>query len=380
MSVFTSAVGRPVDGRARELSEREYTAVAVVAALVAVLGLLGFVNSFAGVAAAARPSFGALAFTVPIGIDVGIAVFAALDITLARLDMRMRWLRLVPWALTAATVYLNVARQHDGFGMVAHAVLPCLWVLAVEIAAHVIRVRAQLVAGARMDAIRRSRWLLAPLATARLWRRMVLWEIRSYPDALARERDRLLARTALQDRYGRLAWRWKAPRRQRALYRLGELVPATDAPALDGPSTDAQTANGTSAARPSIAGPSADALDDADGRADGPHDECSVLAATDPEQEEPAPVKSSDRTARSSARGRSGQHAAADLMPLGRQIAADLEAGGQALTRDSLAAALREAGHTAGNARVGALLARLKSETPTDLENAPAEAMRGEMR
>jgi hypothetical protein len=50
----------------------------------------------------------------------------------------------------------------------------------------------------------------------------VLWEIRSYPAALERERARVLALTGLQDRYGVLAWRWRAPRRVRALYRLGE--------------------------------------------------------------------------------------------------------------------------------------------------------------
>ena len=51
---------------------------------------------------------------------------------------------------------------------------------------------------------------------------MVLWEIRSYPAALERERARVLALTGLQDTYGVLAWRWRAPRRVRALYRLGE--------------------------------------------------------------------------------------------------------------------------------------------------------------
>lgn len=56
-----------------------------------------------------------------------------------------------------------------------------------------------------------------------------------------------------------------------------------------------------------------------------------------------------------------------DLMPLGRGIAADLDARHVPLTRDSLAAALREAGRQAGNARVGALLARLKTE-PTPVE------------
>ncbi|HEY3683557.1 MAG TPA: DUF2637 domain-containing protein [Streptosporangiaceae bacterium] len=313
------------DRRVRVLSEREYTAVAVVAALVAVLGLLGFVNSFAGVQRAAEPSFGWLSFTVPIGIDLGIAVFSALDIVLARLDMRIRWLRLIPWALTGVTVYLNVAGQHGLFGQVAHAVLPCLWVLAVEVAAHVIRVRAQLVADTRMDTIRRSRWVLAPWPTWKLWRRMVLWETRSYPDALARERDRLLTLTELQDRYGRMAWRWKAPRRERALYRLGELAPAADLPAPPAP-------------------------------------------ADEPQPIEAAPKPRKPRTTRRRTK-RAPAPDVDDLMPLGWRVAADLAAAGRPLTRDALRDALKDAGASASNHRAGALLARLRTEAPTD----PAE-------
>ncbi|WP_181019998.1 DUF2637 domain-containing protein [Nonomuraea typhae] len=215
---------------ARPLTTGEHTAVIVTGAVTGVLGLLGFVNSFDSVRAAAEPSFGPLAWTVPLGIDLGIAVFSALDIVLARLGMRVRWLRFIPWALTGATVYLNIAAYLsadpiDWIAVVAHAVLPLLWVVAVEVGAHVIRKRADLAKADRMDGIRRSRWLLAPAATFALWRRMVLWEIRSYPDALARERTRVLAKTDLQDRYGRL-WRFKATRRERALYRLGELTPA----------------------------------------------------------------------------------------------------------------------------------------------------------
>jgi hypothetical protein len=216
--------------RARPLTGGERRAVRVTAGLAGVLGLIGFANSFRAVADAARASFGPLAVTVPVGVDLGIAVFSALDIVLARLDLRPRWVRLVPWTLTAATVYLNVTGQRTGFARVGHAVFPALWVIAVEVAAHVVRVRAGLAAGTVMDRIRPSRWLLAPVPTARLMRRMVLWEIRSYPDALRRERDRLLALTELQDAYGRHAWRLRAPRRLRALYRLGELAPASTQP------------------------------------------------------------------------------------------------------------------------------------------------------
>jgi hypothetical protein len=228
MSEFTPAP--PAGGQAQPLTGGERAAVAVVAALTAGLAVAGFANSFAAVAHAARPSFGPLAPTVPLAIDAGIAVFAALDIVLARLGLRPRWVPAVPWALTAATVWLNIAGQHTWFARTAHAVLPGLWIAAVSLAAHVARVRAGLAAGTALDRIRLSRWLLAPLPTARLARRMVLWEVRSYPDALRRERDRLLALTELQDTYGRLAWRWRAPRRIRALYRLGELAPAPASP------------------------------------------------------------------------------------------------------------------------------------------------------
>lgn len=207
------------------LTGGELAAARATGALTAVLGLLGFANSYASVARAAAPSFGRLAPTVPVAIDLAIAVFSAMDIVLARLDMRPRWVRLLPWALTAATVYLNVSGQATWFGRIAHAVFPSLWVVAVALAAHVIRVRAHLASGAAMDRIRASRWLLAPVSTARLKRKMVLWEIRSFPAALERERERALALTAMQDKYGMLAWRWRAPRRERALFRLGVHAP-----------------------------------------------------------------------------------------------------------------------------------------------------------
>lgn len=221
--------GGPVtDRRARPLTKPERRAVIATTIAVGLIGVIGFANSFARVATAAHPSFGLMSPTVPLGIDLSIAAFSAIDIVLARLDMRPRWVRVIPWGLTAVTIYLNVAGQPSWFDRVAHGVFPALWVIAVEIGAHVIRTRAGLAAGTRMDRIRISRWLLAPVRTASLWRRMILWEIRSYPSALARERARVLALTGLQDAYGHLAWRWKAPRRDRALYRLGELVPAED--------------------------------------------------------------------------------------------------------------------------------------------------------
>lgn len=67
----TPASGVGTD-RVRVDAARVRQVSAVIAGAVAVLGVIGFVVSFARVSAAAAPSFGALAPAVPMGIDVGI--------------------------------------------------------------------------------------------------------------------------------------------------------------------------------------------------------------------------------------------------------------------------------------------------------------------
>ena len=157
-------VGSSTQGRAA-LGGVERAAAGAVVALVVLLGVIGAVNSFRAVAEAVEPSFGGLAWTVPIGVDVGIAVFTALDLLLARVGMRMSWLRLVPWALVATTIYLNVAGEEESVAAVAHGVLPALWVIAVEAGSHVVRSHVGLTSSSgveRMDRVRWSRWVLAP--------------------------------------------------------------------------------------------------------------------------------------------------------------------------------------------------------------------------
>jgi hypothetical protein len=317
------------------LGRAERAAVGAVVALVGVLGVLGMVNSFARVAEAVAPSFGHLAWTVPLGIDIGIAVFTGLDIVLARLGMRTAWLRVFPWALVITTVYLNIADETTGVGIVAHAMLPGLWVIAVEAGSHTIRVRAGLHhgrGGRQMDRVRRSRWLLAPLATVRLWRRMVLWEMTDYATALRRERDRQLARCDLVDRYGRLSWRWKAPRRARVLYRLGDLAPTRT---LTDPTNSSAPAPATSKPRRS---------------------------------------RSAGKAAAAKARATAGA-TVEDLMPDGLRLAAAAAAEGRRVTRDELRAELG-----ISNTRASALLARLRdldalATTPAPAAPTPAEAV-----
>ncbi|MGW2853405.1 DUF2637 domain-containing protein [Streptomyces sp. NPDC001215] len=191
------------------------------------VGALGLIASFDAVSsAAARWGFGE-PWMLPVGIDVAIPVFTVANLLLIRMDMALAWVRFVPWALTLVTCGLNIAAGDSLWAKVAHGTMPLLWVVFSEIGAHVYAVRIGAATGRRMEKVRFSRWMLAPLSTFALWRRMTLWEITSYSDALARERERQLARARLRERHGR-RWRSKTPRPERVLLKLGELAPASE--------------------------------------------------------------------------------------------------------------------------------------------------------
>ncbi|MET7911534.1 DUF2637 domain-containing protein [Streptomyces avermitilis] len=218
------------------LTRPEMGLAGIGALAAAAVGALGLYSSFDAVSlAAARWGF-SNPHTLPIAIDIAIPVFTLANLLLIRLDMALAWVRFVPWVLTLVTCWLNVAAGHVLSAKVAHGTMPLLWVVFSEIGAHVYAVRIGAVTGRRMDKIRLSRWLLAPLSTFALWRRMTLWEVTSYTDALACERERLLARADLHERFGPVAWRWRTPRRERVMLRMGELAPAgADVPAVPEP-------------------------------------------------------------------------------------------------------------------------------------------------
>jgi hypothetical protein len=61
-----------------------------------------------------------------------------------------------------------------------------------------------------MEGVRLMRWVLSPIPTFLLWRRMKLWELRSYEQVIKLEQERLVYQARLRSRFGR-AWRRKAP-------------------------------------------------------------------------------------------------------------------------------------------------------------------------
>lgn len=91
-----------------------------------------------------------------------------------------------------------------------HAVIPVLFVVVVEASRHAVGRIAAITADRHMESVRLLRWVLSPVPTFRLWRRMKLWELRSYDEVVRLEQDRLVYRAQLRFRYGR-GWRRAAP-------------------------------------------------------------------------------------------------------------------------------------------------------------------------
>ncbi len=185
----------------------------------ALIGVVGFAVSFWSVAHAAEPYLGWASWTLPTLVDLGIFVLSGLSLFLELHEISSKWIRMIPTGLAGFTVYLNTAQQHTWFGKAVHSAGPALWIAVVEIATFTVRRLVGLASGAVMEKVRASRWLLAPVSTFRLWRRMRLWEVTDYRVAIGREHERSASLALLKQWYGR-AWRAKAPRGERLAVRL----------------------------------------------------------------------------------------------------------------------------------------------------------------
>ncbi|MET9893415.1 DUF2637 domain-containing protein [Streptomyces sp. NPDC006465] len=195
-----------------QLTRMHKILIGVVVAGAVVIAGIGFAGSYAAVRELAiQKGFGNFSYVFPIGIDAGICVLLALDLLLTWIRIPFPLLRQTAWVLTAATIAFNgAAAWPDPLGVGMHAVIPILFVVSVEAARHAIGRIADITADKHMEGVRLTRWLLSPLPTFLLWRRMKLWELRSYEQVIKLEQERLVYQARLRSRFGR-AWRRKAP-------------------------------------------------------------------------------------------------------------------------------------------------------------------------
>nr|WP_254710363.1 DUF2637 domain-containing protein [Streptomyces lunaelactis] len=198
--------------RPGELTRAHRILIGLVVAGAVIIAAIGFAGSYAAVRELAeRKGFGDFSLVFPIGIDAGICVLLALDLLLTWLRIPFPLLRQTAWLLTVATIAFNgAASWPDPLGVGMHAVIPVLFVVSVEAARHAVGRIADITADKHMEGVRLTRWLLSPIPTFMLWRRMKLWELRSYEQVIKLEQDRLIYQARLQARFGR-GWKRKAP-------------------------------------------------------------------------------------------------------------------------------------------------------------------------
>lgn len=194
------------------LTKAHRALLGLVAAGACIISGIGFAGSYNAVRElAVQKGFGAFSYAFPIGVDAGIVVLLALDLVLTWLRIPFPMLRQTAWLLTVATIAFNAAASWgDPLGMGMHAVIPVLFVVVVEASRHAVGRIAAITADRHMESVRVMRWILSPVPTFRLWRRMKLWELRSYDEVVRLEQNRLVYRAQLRFRYGR-GWRRSAP-------------------------------------------------------------------------------------------------------------------------------------------------------------------------
>ncbi|MFJ5646339.1 DUF2637 domain-containing protein [Streptomyces sp. NPDC093223] len=181
---------------ARPGRDRLMLVLSAVAAIGGTLvGVIGFAMSYSTLAEVAL-SWGfspRLADWFPVGVDASIIAFLALDLYLIRKDTPWPLLRAAAHTMTAATIWFNASSQGDiGADPVrsaSHGVMPLLFVIGVEAARKLFIKKVQLEAGTATDRIPLHRWVLSPLGTPRIYRRMRLYGVTSYPEMTRRERD-----------------------------------------------------------------------------------------------------------------------------------------------------------------------------------------------
>lgn len=186
------------------LSGGQRLALAATITMALVLAAYGAIGSYTTISTLAATFHVPFPYLVPIGIDGGLIGVIVLDLVLAWTGHPLAWLRQLARLLTMGTVAANVsAGWPNPIAVSLHAGAPLMLLAMVEAGRAVLLRRAGLVTGLARDRIPFGRWILSPWRTWLLWRRMILWQITDYHDALDTEAQIRRARTLLQIHYGR---------------------------------------------------------------------------------------------------------------------------------------------------------------------------------
>ena len=191
----------------KTLNWRLWTVAALVTVVALALAAYAAAASYESVSGLAASRGVPLPRLNPLGIDGGLAGVILFDIALTWVRQPIGWFRLVARLFAAGTIAANAAAGWpDPVGTGLRIAAPALFVILMEAARTVLLRRDR-----QDERIPLARWLLAFRPTFAMWRRMKLWQISSYPAALAMDLARRQAIMKLTARYSAGDWRALAP-------------------------------------------------------------------------------------------------------------------------------------------------------------------------
>lgn len=229
------------------------TAAVIVAAFALGLAAYAAAADYATVSGQAAKYHVALAGLNPLGLLGGLFGITIIDIALTWIGKPIWWLREFARVFAVGVVLANgSAGWPSPVGTGLRIAAPALFVIITEAARHVLLHRDE---GERKrkreERIPRIRWVLDFAGTFALWRRMRLWDVRSYRDAVDTELSRLVAIEQLAAKYP-AGWQHTAPADLVFMLRRGVRMPHALAKVADltAPPAPGITADGGSGSHP----------------------------------------------------------------------------------------------------------------------------------
>jgi hypothetical protein len=194
----------PAQRRNGKLSSGQKKLAAAAFFFGIVVTVAGWATNFLSVSDYAKNHGFVIPQALPIGLDLAIPTLLVIDYLATVKGANAAFLRWSAWALTGFTVYAGAVSANGGHkgidwnSTILHGVMPAVSVVFVEAARWFRMWLDGLTDGTHTDRIPIARWICAPVRTARMRRRMVLWNEHSYPMAVVREAALLYARALLE--------------------------------------------------------------------------------------------------------------------------------------------------------------------------------------
>jgi hypothetical protein len=226
MDAMSAHARTPQDGQRRAPQMKAWQLwglIGFVALSVLALAVFSAASSYESLRSGAEAHHVPLPDLNPASFDYGLFVVLVVNICLIALRQPVWWVRWVARLLAALTIAGNVAAGWpDPIGIGYRIAAPVIIITLMEIGQTLLLRRykrddpylaekRRLRQERKADRIPLSRWVLDYGNTWALYKRMKLWGITSYRDAIDMEQRRLRAMRELAEHFGTASWRSLAP-------------------------------------------------------------------------------------------------------------------------------------------------------------------------